>query len=94
MPHGEAHAEWSGLVRSLRPGPARRSRLAEFRAALRFRGAGLRVIVPILTMVVVGVVVAVIVGANNSHQGQAPPPTALGFPPATLAGGRLHRRGR
>ena len=87
MPHGGAHAEWSGLVRSLRPGPARRSRFAEFRAALRFRGAGLRVIVPILTMIVVGVVVAVVAGANNSHQGQAPPPTALGFPPATLAGG-------
>ena len=87
MPHGGAHAEWSGLVRSLRPGPARRSRLAEFRAALRFRGAGLRVIVPILTMIVFGVIVAVIAGANNSSQGQAPPPAALGFPPATLAGG-------
>ena len=87
LPHGGAHAEWSGLIGSLRPGPARRSRLAEFRAALRFRGAGLRVIVPILTMIVVGVVVAVIAGANNSHQGQAPPPAALGFPPATLAGG-------
>ena len=86
-PHGGAHAEWSGLIGSLRPGPARRSRLAEFRAALRFRGAGLRVIVPILTMIVIGVVVAVVAGANNSHQGQAPPPAALGFPPATLAGG-------
>ena len=44
-------------------------------------------IVPILSMIVFGVVVAVIAGANNSHQGQAPPPAALGFPPATLAGG-------
>ena len=35
----------------------------------------------------VRVIVAVIAGANNSSQGQAPPPAALGFPPATLAGG-------
>src|SRR5260370_36419806 len=36
-------------------------------------------------MVVFGVAVGVIAGAN-SHPGPAPPVTALGFPPATLAG--------
>ena len=37
-------------------------------------------------MMVFGVAVAVIAGANSSHNGPAPPPAALGFPPATLAG--------
>jgi hypothetical protein len=82
-----AHAEWNNLVRSLQPRPARRSRFAEFRAALQFRGAMLRVVVPILTMIVFGIVLAVVVGANDSHEGPAPPPAALGFAPAALAGG-------
>ena len=81
-----AGAEWTGLLHSLRPGPPRRSRRAEFRAALRFRGAGLRVIVSILSMIVFGVAVAVVAGVNGTHPGPAPPPAALGFPPATLAG--------
>ena len=85
MPPG-AGAEWTGLLHSLRPGPPRRSRRAEFRAALRFRGAGLRVIVSILSMIVFGVAVAVVAGVNGTHPGPAPPPAALGFPPATLAG--------
>ena len=87
LPPTSAHGpNGAGLLRSFLPEPARRSWFAEFRAALHFRGAGLRVIVPILAMIVFGVVVAVIAGANNSHEGPAPPPAALGFPPATLAG--------
>ncbi len=43
-------------------------------------------IIPIVSMMVFGVAVAVIAGANDSHDGPAPPPAALGFPPATLAG--------
>jgi hypothetical protein len=81
-----ARAEWIRLHGSLRPAPAKRSWFADFRAALRFRGAGLRVIVPIVAMIVVGVTVTVIAGANKSLPGPAPPPAALGFPPATLAG--------
>ena len=46
----------------------------------------MRVIIPIVAMMVFGVAVAVIAGANNSPNGPAPPPAALGFPPATLAG--------
>ncbi len=42
-------------------------------------------IIPILAMVMFGVAVAVIAGAN-SQNGPAPPPSALGFAPATLAG--------
>ena len=68
MPPG-AGAEWTGLLHSLRPGPPRRSRLAEFRAALRFRGSGLRVIVSILAMIVFGVAVAVVAGVNGTDAG-------------------------
>ena len=46
----------------------------------------MRVIIPIVAMMVFGVAVAVIAGANSSPNGPAPPPAALGFPPATLAG--------
>ena len=81
-----ARAEWVRLVRSFLPEPVKRSWFADFRAALTFRGAGVRVIIPILSMMVFGVAVAVIAGANNSHAGPAPPPDAVGFPPATLAG--------
>jgi hypothetical protein len=81
-----ARAEWVRLVRSFLPEPVKRSWFRDFRAALSFRGAGVRVIIPILSMMVFGVAVAVIAGANNSHAGPAPPPEAAGFPPATLAG--------
>ena len=44
-------------------------------------------IIPIVAMMVFGVAVVVIAGANGSSPvGAAPPPAALGFPPATLAG--------
>ena len=81
-----AGAEWAGLLRSLLPQPAKRRWSREFMAGLDFRGWGVRVAIPILAMVVFGVAVVVIVGANSGNAGPAPPATALGFPPATLAG--------
>jgi hypothetical protein len=95
--HNNAHAdhvhadhahgtEWGRLLRSFLPEPVKRNWFAEFRSALHFRGAGVRVIIPIVAMMIFGVAVAVIAGANGSHNGPAPPPAALGFPPATLAG--------
>jgi len=83
----EARAEWIRLVRSFVPAPVKRSWFAEFRSALRFRRAGLRVITPILAMIVFGAAVVVFANANgNAGAGSAPPPAALGFAPATLAG--------
>jgi hypothetical protein len=79
-------AEWVRLLGSFLPEPVKRNWFAEFRSALHFRGAGVRVIIPIVAMMVFGVAVAVFAGANASSQGPAPPPTALGYPPATLAG--------
>jgi hypothetical protein len=81
-----ARAEWVRLVRSFLPEPVRRNWFAEFRSALHFRGAGTRVIIPIVAMMVFGVAVVVIAGAGGSHAGPTPPPAALGFPPATMAG--------
>jgi hypothetical protein len=82
-----ARAEWARLLRSFLPEPVRRNWFAEFRSALHFRGVGTRVIIPIVAMMVFGVAVVVIAGANGSSPpGPAPPPAALGFPPATLAG--------
>jgi len=81
-----ARTEWVRLLRSFLPEPVRRNWFAEFRSALHFRGAGTRVIIPIVAMMVFGVAVVVIVGAGGSHGGPAPPPAALGYPPATLAG--------
>jgi hypothetical protein len=84
-PH-TARTEWARLLGSFLPQPVKRNWFAEFRSALHFRGVGTRVIIPILAMMVFGVAVVVIAGANGSHGGPAPPPDALGFPPATLAG--------
>jgi hypothetical protein len=81
-----ARAEWGRLLRSFLPEPVRRNWFAEFRSALHFRGAGTRVIIPIVAMMVFGVAVVVIAGAGGSHAGPTPPPAALGFPPATMAG--------
>ena len=81
-----ASAEWAGLLRSLLPQPAKRRWSQEFRAGLEFRGWWAKVAIPILAMVVFGVAVVVIAGANSGNSGSAPPATALGFPPATLAG--------
>ena len=84
---GEARAEWSRLLRSFLPAPVKRNWFAEFRSALQFRGVWPRVIAPILAMIVFGVAVVVIANANHDGgAGSTPPPVALGFPPATLAG--------
>jgi hypothetical protein len=92
-PGAGARAEWIGLLRSFLPEPVKRNWFAEFRSALQFRGVGIRVIIPIVSMMVFGVAVAVIVGANESNAGPAlapaPPAEALGFPPATLAGSQF-----
>ena len=53
---------------------------------LEFRGWGVRVAIPILAMVVFGVAVVVIAGANSGNAGPTPPAASLGFPPAALAG--------
>jgi hypothetical protein len=81
-----AGAEWARLLRSMLPQPVKRRWSREFMAGLEFKGWAARVAVPILAMVVFGVAVVVIAGANSGNAGPAPPATALGFPPATLAG--------
>ena len=81
-----ARREWAQLLRSFLPEPAKRHWFSDFRAALRFRGLGVRVAIPIMTMIVVGIAVVVIADANSGNSGPTPPATALGFPPATLAG--------
>jgi hypothetical protein len=68
------------------PEPAKRNWFRQFLSALEFRGLALRVLVPILAMIVLGVSVVVIAGADGGHSGPAPAPTALGFPPASLVG--------
>ena len=83
---GRAAGAESGLLRSLLPQPARRRWSREFVNGLEFRGWGIRVAIPILAMVVFGVAVVVIAGANSGHAGPTPSAASLGFPPATLAG--------
>jgi hypothetical protein len=80
-----ARSEWAKLIRSLLPQPEKRNLAKEFRANLHFRGWALRVGVPILTMVAVGIAAAVVVGLHGKP-GPAPSTATLGFPPATLAG--------
>jgi hypothetical protein len=84
-PPSPGHNEWSRLLRSFLPQPERRHLGREFLANLNFRGWGIRVAIPILTMVAVGVAVVVVVGANSGN-GSAPPTSSLGYPPAALAG--------
>jgi len=83
---GAAGVEWTRLLRSLLPPPAKRTWSKQFLSELHFRGWVSRVAIPILAMIVFGVAVVVIVGANSGNAGPAAPATALGFPPATLAG--------
>jgi hypothetical protein len=80
-----AGAEWTRLLRSFLPQPAKRNWSEQFLSELNFRGWVTRAAIPILAMIVFGVAVVVIVGANGGSAGPAPA-TALGFPPATLAG--------
>jgi hypothetical protein len=42
-----------------------------------------------MAMIITGIAVVVVAGANSSHSGPAPPPASLGFPPATLAGSQF-----
>ncbi|HEX5295546.1 MAG TPA: hypothetical protein VFW50_00935, partial [Streptosporangiaceae bacterium] len=81
-----AGAEWSKLVGSLVPEPVKRRWSRQFMDGLEFRGWGMRVAVPILAMVVFGVALVVLTGVNSGNAGPTPPSSALGFPPATLAG--------
>jgi hypothetical protein len=84
-----ARSEWARLLRSFLPEPAKRRWFHEFRSALHFRGFAVRVAIPIMAMIISGVAVVVIAGANGDHPGPAPPPASLGFPPATLAGSQF-----
>jgi hypothetical protein len=81
-----ATAEWARLLRSLVPEPVKRRWSRRFLDGLEFRGWWVKVAIPILTMVVFGVAVVVIAGANSGNTGSTPPADSLGFPPATLAG--------
>jgi hypothetical protein len=81
-----ATAEWARLVRSFVPEPVKRRWSRQFLDGLEFRGWGVKVAIPILAMVVFGVAVVVIAGANSGNAGPTPPAASLGFPPATLAG--------
>jgi hypothetical protein len=84
-PAEPAGAEWTRLLRSLLPQPAKPNWSKRFLSELHFRGWVTRAAIPILAMIVFGVAVVVIVGANGGNAGPAPA-NALGFPPATLAG--------
>jgi hypothetical protein len=84
-----ALSEWARLLRSFLPEPPKRSWFTDFRSALQFRGVMVRVAIPILAMIIFGVAVVVLASANSGHSGPAPPPAALGFPPATLAGNQF-----
>jgi hypothetical protein len=83
-----ASAEWAKLLRSLLPQPPKRTWSRDFLAGLHFRGWATKVGIPILAMIVFGVAVVVIVGANGGNS-SVPPAAALGLPPATLAGGEF-----
>jgi hypothetical protein len=82
-----ARTEWVGLLRSLVPQPVRPSWFSRFAAALEFRSAAARVVLPVMAMIVIGVAAVVLAGADS---GRSTPPPAAGsaaFPPAALAGG-------
>ena len=79
-------SEWAKLLRSFLPGQEKPSLGRVFLANLEFKGWALRVGVPILTMIAVGVAVVVVIGAHSGTGQPAPGTAALGFPPATLAG--------
>ena len=82
-----ARTEWVRLLRSFLPQPVRRSWFSRFAAALEFRGAVVRVVLPVLAMIVIGVAAVVLVGADSGRSTPPPAPSAVGFPPAALAGG-------
>jgi len=82
-----ARAEWVRLLRSFVPQPVKRSWFSRFAAALEFREALLRVVLPVLAMIVIGVAAVVLVGADSGRSTPPPAVSSAGFPPATLAGG-------
>jgi hypothetical protein len=82
-----ARAEWVRLLRSFLPQPVKRSWLSRFAAALEFRNAALRVALPVLAMIVIGVAAVVLAGANSGRSTPPPGASSIGFPPAALAGG-------
>ena len=88
-PRAGAGREWARLLRSFLPEPVKRNWFSEFRSALHFRGLAVRVVVPIVAMIISGIAVVVIADANSGNSGPAPPPSSLGFPPATLAGSQF-----
>ncbi|HEX6521600.1 MAG TPA: hypothetical protein VF070_16595 [Streptosporangiaceae bacterium] len=83
---GPDRSEWTKLVRSFLPQPEKRRLAREFLDNLNFGGWALRVGVPIVTMIAVGIAVVVVVGAHSGADGSTPGTSTLGFPPATLAG--------
>lgn len=82
-----ARAEWVRLLRSFVPQPVKPSWFSRFAAALEFRGAALRVVLPVLAMIVIGVAAVVLAGADSGRSTPPPAVGSAGFPPATLAGG-------
>jgi hypothetical protein len=83
---GSARAEWARLLRSLLPQPAKRNWFSRFTAALDFRGAALRVVTSVVSMIVIGVAAVVIANANSGRSTPPPAQSSLGLPPAALAG--------
>jgi hypothetical protein len=84
-----ARGEWARLLGSFVPEPARRNWFAEFHSAFDYRRLAGRVVVLMMAMIVFGIALVVIAGANSDHPGLAPSPASLGFPPATLAGSQF-----
>ena len=82
-----ARTEWVGLLRSFLPQPVKRSWFSRFAAALEFRNAALRVVLPVTAMIVIGVAAVVLADANSGRSTPPPAPSSAGFPPAALAGG-------
>ena len=82
-----ARTEWVRLLRSLVPQPVKPSWFSRFAAALEFRGAAVRVVLPVLAMIVIGVAAVVLAGADSGRSTPPPAVSSTGFPPAALAGG-------
>ena len=82
-----ARTEWVRLLRSLVPQPVKPSWFSRFAAALEFRGAAVRVVLPVMAMIVIGVAAVVLAGADSGRSTPPPAVGSAGFPPAALAGG-------
>ncbi|HEY6294205.1 MAG TPA: hypothetical protein VIX15_00940 [Streptosporangiaceae bacterium] len=82
-----ARTEWVGLLRSFVPQPVKPSWFSRFSAALEFRNAAVRVVLPVLAMIVIGVAAVVLIGADSGRSTRPPAVSSIAFPPAALAGG-------